>query len=199
MGAHLPNWSKNVWPAVKSDVFGRGPLFLMSGCALALVGWAAGVSSQPPADRSGFFSPFSILIIVFLGVGIILWVVKKVHDYNKDPSQYTIADVIQRQDGLKDLLVAKGNEAPISVGDTLTAPRGAIITRAVGVGPVVLTVPSNGMFGVSPDKTIQVILPDDVTSFVLPDGGTVAAQLRATINIVSTVKGDLTIGNGKEE
>jgi hypothetical protein len=122
-----------------------------------------------------------------------------VDDYIKDPSQYTIADVVQRMDGLKDLVVAKGNEAPKSVGDTLIAPRGVTIVRATGVGPVVITVPSNGMFGVNPTKTIQVILPDDVRSFILPDGGKVAAQLSATVNLVSTVSGHLTTGEeGKE-
>jgi translation initiation factor IF-1 len=55
------------------------------------------------------------------------------------------------------------------------------------------------MFGVSPDKTIQVILPDDVTSFNLPDGGTVAAQLSGKVESVSRVNGQLTSGKKRKE
>jgi hypothetical protein len=79
-----------------------------------------------------------------------------------------------------------------------TVPAGASVSSAIGAGPLTFTVPSGGVFGTSPNGDVHFTLPEGQT-IVLPDGGTVAAQLFAKIESVSTVKGELTVGTKDDE
>lgn len=81
----------------------------------------------------------------------------------------------------------------VQAGDTLTAPAHSTILKTPGVGSVIVTVPSGGLFGIDPEEKLVFTVPASVKSFTLPEGGTVAAQLSGQINSVSEVKGQPTI------
>ena len=90
--------------------------------------------------------------------------------------------------------LTRSNGSPIvNAGDTLTVPAHSTVVKTPGVGPVVITVPSGGLFGIGPEQKLTFTIPANVRTFILPEGGTVAAQISGQINSVSEVKGQPTI------
>lgn len=78
-------------------------------------------------------------------------------------------------------------------------PRPTTIFTTPRVGPVIVTVPSGGLFGLDPEEKVVSTLPASVESFYLPEGGTVAVQLRGRIDSQSTMSGELTTGQNDDE
>jgi uncharacterized membrane protein YfcA len=96
--------------------------------------------------------------------------------------------------------LTRSNGSPIvNAGDTVTVMGHSTIVKTPGVGPVTVTVPSGGLFGIDPDQKLTFTIPANVGSFNLPKGGTVAAQLSRQINSVSEVKGQPTIQRTDED
>jgi hypothetical protein len=145
--------------------------------------------------------------LVLVGSSIAWWRRSSKIEEEDTKRQEVVDERGRKFDEMYDLSVGTGGRLKVvnekgqivQTGDPLVATRPSTIFKTPGVGPVTVTVPSGGLFGLDPEEKIVFTLPASVESFNLPEGGTVAAQLSATVNSVSEVKGHLTTGEeGKE-
>jgi hypothetical protein len=151
---------------------GEGPVILFSGGS-ALAGWAIAVRSQPSFSEPSppFWTAWSITFAAVAGLGFVLWIVREVRKAKRNPNEIdlvAIADRLDQTDAKLDslLVVRRRGSASAELADSLTAPAGATIGMAIGVGPV-MVIPNgdHAPYIVQPVPGAQVI--------TLPYGGRV--------------------------
>lgn len=198
MGARLSRWGKSFRRSVIPQILDHGPKVVMGvGATMSLTWWGA-VEAQSSSGRLSLHSHVFISAIALVVIGFIAWVTRVIVN-DKKRAENTTTLTSEEVKGVRTLLAAKGKEAPTTITGTAAIPIGGILATAVGVGPITVTVPSGRPFGADPDKPFEFTTNSDPQRIVLPEGGTVAAQLSGVVNSISEVKGHLTIGEDDQE
>jgi hypothetical protein len=124
----------------------------MIGGAGLIVTWLLAVHSQSKM-RHVQPAPFWPLAL-FIGVavfGAILWGIRIARGHKENPENITIVDVDRKID---QLIAQKAGGAPQPAGYSLTVPRGAKVSAAIGVGPLVVDMPLGGSMSLPAGTTV---------------------------------------------
>lgn len=198
----IPKW-------VKADFIEDFPLMIASSGIGAIVGLLIGSKSGHSSSHLTVLWIVGSVVLTIAGFG--LWLYRGAKRHEKNPDRIGFPEVHREIAELREvvalhipgvtqdheILVKEGDAEPVPMASA-TVPAGASVSSAIGAGPLTFTVPSGGVFGTSPNGVVHFTLPEGQT-IVLPDGGTVAAQLFAKIESVSTVKAELTVGKKDED
>jgi hypothetical protein len=144
------------------------PLRRFRSAAIAI--WAQLVDEAPAVMTTGvgasvawivvghYRSPWSIAFLAVAGLGIVLWVVRSRRRRRENPKGWTIVDAVKRLDRIE-MYVKRGTKPPEPAGDTITLPAGATLSTAIGVGPLVITLPPGPQMITVPVEATATVLP----------------------------------------
>ena len=209
MDVRRTGWGTSFRSSVIPQTLDNGPKVLMAFGVTITGTWGLAIMTQSTNGRLSFHS-----WVFYSGVGLIvggflLWVVRTVSN-DRNPNKNMTALTTDEITGVRRLLETTGNappkelasmnvKSPENVQGTVTIAPGGLIVSAIGVGPLTVAVPSGKPYGADPDKPFEFTTNADPQRIALAEGGTVTAYLSATVNIVSTVKGELSVGTKDEE